>query len=231
MWITQETWLKALPWNKKRYRSKTMEVICKHYTPLDIASQAIRTCWQSFEYSDDGGSKDKELIHRVGNIFRHSSTLEHLYYNFEIKGLSRGALQELSRHRIASLSVKSSRYTLRELKEVESFLPLNETNLARAKEFLVFVDNEKVDAMSVLALENLRVLLSEHNIKNDLAKYAMPESYKTHLAYSINARSLQNLLTLRSSNKALKEMQDLAKALFDALPCEHQYLFEDCLKR
>ncbi|GAA8314082.1 hypothetical protein HpKG90_00170 [Helicobacter pylori] len=23
-----------------------MEVICKHYTPLDIASQAIRTCWQ-----------------------------------------------------------------------------------------------------------------------------------------------------------------------------------------
>ncbi len=230
MWITQETWLKALPWNKKRYRSKIMEVICKHYTPLGIASQAIRTCWQSFEYSDDGGSKDKELIHRVGNIFRHSSTLEHLYYNFEIKGLSRGALQELSRHRIASLSVKSSRYTLRELKEVESFLPLNETNLARAKEFLVFVDNEKVDAMSVLALENLRVLLSEHNIKNDLAKYAMPESYKTHLAYSINARSLQNLLTLRSSNKALKEMQDLAKALFDALPCEHQYLFEDCLK-
>ncbi|RVZ08619.1 thymidylate synthase (FAD), partial [Helicobacter pylori] len=67
------------------------------------------------------------------------------------------ALQELSRHRIASLSVKSSRYTLRELKEVESFLPLNETNLERAKEFLVFVDNEKVNAMSVLALENLRI--------------------------------------------------------------------------
>ncbi|RVZ08618.1 thymidylate synthase (FAD), partial [Helicobacter pylori] len=67
------------------------------------------------------------------------------------------ALQELSRHRIASLSVKSSRYTLRELKEVESFLPLNEMNLERAKEFLVFVDNEKVNAMSVLALENLRV--------------------------------------------------------------------------
>lgn len=86
--------------------------------------------------------------------------------------------------------MKLSCYILRELKEVESFLFFNEMNLERVKEFLVFVDNEKVNVMSVLVLENLRVLLSEYNIKNDLVKYVMFESYKMYLVYSINVRSL-----------------------------------------
>lgn len=44
-----------------------MEIILLNHTPLNIASRAIRTCWQSFDRSDNGGEKDKELIDRVGN--------------------------------------------------------------------------------------------------------------------------------------------------------------------
>jgi len=53
-----------------------------HHTPLDVCSFAIRTCWQSFKNSDGGGDRDRELIDRVGNRYRHSSTLEHLSYTF-----------------------------------------------------------------------------------------------------------------------------------------------------
>ena len=89
------------------------ENINLNYTPLNIYSHAIRTCWQSFEKGDNGGEKDVELIERVGNKFKHASTLEHLSYNFYIQGISRALLQELARHRVASLSVKSTRYTLK----------------------------------------------------------------------------------------------------------------------
>jgi len=69
------------------------------------------------------GKKDKELIHRVGNKMKHASTLEHLVYTFYIQGISRACLQELARHRIASLSVKSTRYTTsRELKFEKPFV-------------------------------------------------------------------------------------------------------------
>ena len=54
----------------------------------------------------------------------------------------------------------------------------------------------------------------------------MPEAYKTSLVMSINARSLQNFLELRLSKHALKEIQDLAKALFEEIPSEHKFLFE-----
>lgn len=205
-----------------------MNITLLSYTNLNICSQAIRTCWQSFDKSDNGGEKDRELIDRVGNKYKHSSTLEHLNYTFYIQGISRACLQELARHRMASLSVKSSRYTLKELKAEESFLPIDETNLQRAEKFLVFTENLKVNEASIKALENLRILLKD-NISNDLAKFAMPESYKTELTWSINARSLQNFLHLRSSKSALWEIRNLALEIYNHIPKEHQFIFEDLI--
>ena len=201
-----------------------MKITLNHYTPLLICADAIRTCWQSFDKSDEGGEKDRELIDRVGNKFKHASTLEHLVYNFYIEGISRALLQELARHRMASLSVKSTRYTLKELKNEESF---TSKDIERASKYLVLTGVEMVDVMSVKALENLRLVLVE-GISNDKAKYCLPESYKTELTWTINARSLQNFLTLRSDKSALWEIQNLAHALYDALPEEHKYLF--CVK-
>ncbi len=200
-----------------------MKVTLKHYTPLDVCAHAIRTCWQSFDKSDNGGEKDKALIDRVGNKYKHASTLEHLVYTFYIQGVSRALLQELARHRIASLSVKSTRYTLKELKDEE---PFKLKDFKRASKYIVLTHNQDVDMASITALNNLQALL-KRGVSNDIAKYALVESYKTELTWTINARSLQNFLTLRSSKSALWEIRELAKEIFYTLPNEHKYLFED----
>jgi len=75
-----------------------------------------------------------------------------------------------------------------------------------------------------LALENLRQLLVA-GIPNDKAKYALPECYKTELTWTINARSLQNFLELRSDKSALWEIRDLAYEIYNTLPDDHKYLF------
>lgn len=203
-----------------------MKVTLHHYTPLVICSDAIRTCWQSFDKSDNGGEADRALIDRVGNKFKHASTLEHLVYSFYLEGISRALLQELARHRMASLSVKSTRYTLKELKDEAPFSLDDKT---RAEKYLVMTGVDIVDEMSIRALENLRFVLVE-GISNDRAKYCLPESYKTELTWTINARSLQNFISLRSDKAALWEIRDLANMVFDTLPEEHRYLFENSLK-
>jgi len=63
-----------------------MTITLMHHTPLETCAHAIRTCWQSFDNSDEGGEKDKALIDRVGNKYKHASTLEHLVYTFYIQG-------------------------------------------------------------------------------------------------------------------------------------------------
>ncbi|WP_086239020.1 FAD-dependent thymidylate synthase [Campylobacter devanensis] len=202
-----------------------MEVTLLNHTPLWVCSNAIRTCWQSFDKGDNGGEIDLALIDRVGNQLKHASTLEHLFYNFYIKGISRACLQELARHRIASLSVKSTRYTLKELKNESEFKPNDFDNASR---YIVLTSNEFVDNASINALENLRQILNQ-NTSLDIAKYCLPESYKTELSWSINARSLQNFITLRSSKSALWEIRNLANAIYNALPNEHKFIFAECV--
>jgi len=201
-----------------------MKITLLQHTPLEVCAHAIRTCWQSFDKSDSGGEKDKELIDRVGNKFKHASTLEHLIYTFYIQGISRAVLQELARHRIASLSVKSTRYTLKELKNEDTFLSNEKPDIKRASKYIVLTDNDEVNRYSVMALENLRKLLVA-GIPNDKAKYALPECYKTELTWTINARSLQNFLELRSDKSALWEIRDLAYEIYNSLPDDHKYLF------
>ncbi|RDU58374.1 FAD-dependent thymidylate synthase [Helicobacter sp. MIT 99-5507] len=204
-----------------------MKITLLNHTPLSVCSHAIRTCWQSFDKGDNGGSIDRALIDRVGNKNKHKSTLEHIYYTFYIQGISRALLQELARHRIASYSVKSTRYTLKELKAESSFLPVEE-NEQKASKYLVLTNDKNVDSASIKALENLRLILLE-NTSLDIAKYCLPESYKTELTWSINARSLQNFLELRSSKSALWEIRELANKIYEILPDEHKYIFKDCV--
>jgi len=245
---------------------KNIKVALLHHTPLYIASDGARTCWSSQDKSDTCrhtnfhaaatemcssecldcgteqlntvviGPKDLALIDRVGNQYHHASILEHVSFNFFIDGISRACLQELCRHRMASLSVKSTRYTLKELKSEEAFTAYTDMDdqeyclngYERAAKYIVLTPDPKVNRMSILALDNLRDLLNE-GISNDLCKYALPESYRTQLTWTINIRSLQNFLSLRTAPAALPEIQLLAKLIFEALPPQTQSIVQHCV--
>jgi len=215
-----------------------MTVQLLHHTPLWVCAMSIRKCWASedksdttddmvighyldydyIQYCDEAGPRDKELIHRVGNKNKHSSTLEHLNYSFDIDGISRACLQELARHRHTSLSVKSTRYTLKELKNDNGF-----------NKYLVSTGDEELDEAAVDQLIIVQQAL-QGGYSNDKVKYLLPESYKTSLVWTINARSLQNFLSLRTDKSALWEIRELAYELYNKLPEEHQYLFEEFVK-
>ena len=203
-----------------------MNVKLLNFTPLEVADIAICKCYGNEPHSDN--EKVKARINRVANVSKHASTIEHLSYSFDIDGISRACLQELARHRIASYTVKSSRYTLQELKDEvqlnykEDVLHLIDTVVSK---YCVLTENHLVNAKIARQLVNLRSVIID-GVPNDIAKYCMPEAYKTSLVMTINARSLQNFLELRSSKHALWEIQDLAKDMYDAIPEEHKFLYE-----
>ncbi len=205
----------------------TIYATLMNHTPLQICSHAVRTCWQSHAKADAGGEADRALILKVGNIFKHSSTLEHLNYTFYLENISRALLQELARHRIASLSVKSTRYTLKELNN-EPDIELHDWE--SIERYCVLTENYHVNNAIAEALVRLQWLVKE-GIPNDQSKFALPDAYKTELTWTINARSLQNFLTLRTSKAAMWEIRRLAYAIFDALPEDHKYLFQDFVEQ
>jgi thymidylate synthase (FAD) len=204
-----------------------MKVKLLSNTNLSVCDFAICKCYGNNPHEDL--EKQKSRIDRVANVSKHSSTIEHLVYSFDIDGISRACLQELARHRIASYTVKSSRYTLQELKKEKNFKIFKE----KASKYVVLTDNEVVNEAILSALENLRLCVLDipnaKTIPNDLSKYCMPEAYKTSLVMTINARSLQNFLELRTSKHALWEIQLLAKEIYNQIPETHKFLFSKAI--
>lgn len=220
-----------------------MRVTLLHNSPLWLASHAIRFSHDNHDKSDSYseirtydidedittyeskviviGEKDKALIARVGNKMKHKSVLEQLVYWFDIADISRACLQELARHRTARLTVKSSRYTLKQIKEYTG---------AVWGEFLVDVGNDRLNENNAEALYYIHEAMNSQSISNDIAKYSLPEAFKTKLQWQIDGRNLQSFLELRSSKDALWEIRLLARAIFEALPTEHSYLFKEYMK-
>ena len=200
-----------------------------HATPLDVAINAMRVCHKSEvrmdSYTGMGGQfvlgpNDEDLIRRIIGM-GHTSTLEHVVFNFEVKGFSRAVLQEWARHRIASMSVESTRYCLKRLLDTGDIDGL-----------LVKTGDVDIDALNHAALVALRDTMRRRRdagdpIPNDKAKLGIVEALKSQMKWSINARSLRNFLALRTSKKALWEIQQMARACADVLPEEYRILFDD----
>ena len=159
------------------------------------------------------------LIHSTP--MQYAYTLDFICFTFKISGISRALLQQLARHRISSLSTKSTRYTLRELKNV---------NADELKNYLVKV-SDSIDEYNKFRLATIQALINEQNLSNDELKYLLPEAFKTEVMLTINARSLRNLLELRLSSKALKEFRELAKEIYKIIPETHRILFDDIVEK
>ena len=161
------------------------------------------------------GNADKEFVASevLERIIKagHESILEHINLTYSIKGISRALLQEVSRHRHISLSVESTRHTLKKQLEYTKFFDeLPKEYLDLAFSFVLFAD-------------------AHPHMSNDELKYFIPEFWPTNLVLTSNVRELRHILDLRTAPAALKEFRDLARAMYEAVPEQFKYLLKDCV--
>ncbi|MCF6243615.1 MAG: FAD-dependent thymidylate synthase [Sulfurovum sp.] len=94
---------------------------------LGVAEIAARTCYDSFENSENvcvqeamtsmdkdaiNNIEDSDLLSNLAWVHHHHSIIEHATLSFLVQGTSRGVLQEHARHRLQAISVRSTRYTM-----------------------------------------------------------------------------------------------------------------------
>ena len=197
-----------------------MDVQLLHHTPLAVASGAARVCTATEGRGSMNGFVELDLkllktLVRKG----HESVLEHVSMTWLVDGISRGCLQELVRHRIASYSVQSTRWTLRKL--------ANQMNSGEdIKAHLVSTGNETLDSVNFLHLQGtIGAVRAGH--PNDTVKMVLPEAFKTKAVVTMNLRSFRNFLNLRTAKDAHWEIRQLAKLMAVELPDEFIELVAD----
>jgi thymidylate synthase (FAD) len=213
------------------YIIKKMKVTLIDYDSIKKTITAARTSHGS--ESDNMGLRDKKLIRNLIK-WKHTSIFEHCSYTFKIEGVSRALLQELVRHRMASYTVRSTRYTLKDLtkdKDIEKAKSLSGYKKI-VKRYCVVpelpdVALKKFYETTAQNLKHILLFLSKYKLSNDLIKYLLPESFKTELVMTMNARSLRNFLKLRTSKAALWEIRKLGNMMYRSIPKDHKIMYED----
>ena len=130
------------------------EVKLLSYTnnPERVVATAARTCYSL----DDpitiyGKLSDEDVKKAISNLpASHTSPFEHASFTFAINNVSRTLLAQITRHRIATFSVKSQRY-VNTIKDFRPYIPESILNNPEAKEIYDIV----IDKIA-LAYENIQ---------------------------------------------------------------------------
>jgi len=187
---------------------KRIEIILKHVTPEFVVNEAV-----GMPYDTPPSS---ELTSKVIGIKKHLSCAEHIVMNWHVIGSSRLELQEHMRHRMASPTVESTRYTLGKdflrdyaINTEDLFVTPDLSNLSveQAAIFsahLAFITNRVITAVTQCKAKK---------IPNDYIKYLLPESLRTSFSWTINLRSFINFLQLRTDKHAHFEIRHIANEM------------------
>ena len=174
-------------------------------TPVEVVNQAIAQPYDS--------EPSFELTRKVIGVKKHLSCAEHIVLNFHVEGTSRAELQEHMRHRIASPTVKSTRFALGKMMQEENldniFFTPDYSSLQPEVAAEYVAAKEFIELQAYRAIQSLR----QKGVPNDLLKYMLPESTRTAFSWSINLRSFINFLELRTSPPALNEIRHVAKMM------------------
>jgi len=195
--------------------------------PERVVAAAAKTCYATASLDDLlDGLDDAETGRFVDMLAEigHESPIEHASFTFAAEGISRSLLAQLTRHRIASYSVRSQRYV-----SEKRFTYVTPPEIADEPEALS-VYREIMDADNT-AYEKLVTILTARHLKTyqdegrtdaktlarrraqEDARFVLPNACDTQLVFTMNARSLMNFFRHRCCARAQWEIRAFADAV------------------
>ena len=175
--------------------------------PEKLIASAAKLCYSSSDIESlmDGLTEDKveTFINKLTEL-GHQSPLEHCTFTFGVEGVSRALLAQLTRHRIASYSVKSQRYVEENQFEYVTPKTIEEDDML----FLEYIG----------LMKNIQEFYSsalKRGVPAEDARFVLPNACKTQLIMTMNIRSLLHLFENRCCNRAQWEIREMANMMLD----------------
>lgn len=184
----------------------SFEILSWPERALELTELAARNCYKS-EEKICPGSAEKMIRHIIDS--KHESVLEHCSVTARIV-CDRGVLAELTRHRIASFSVESTRYANYSKdkfgNEITVIKPCfwHENSFQYMEWVLAMADTEK-RYMSLLS----------SGASPQEARSVLPNSLKTDVIITANLREWVHIFNLRCSIKSHPQMRQIVLPMLD----------------
>lgn len=177
----------------------------------ELAAKAASTCYDS---------KPSMLVLKKTIESGHESVIEHVSFTFQIEGVSRALLAQITRHRIASFSVQSQRYV----------------SLAEGFGYVIPPRIEALGEEAVKEFEGQMAIMHRWYQQwqerlgegaNEDARFVLPNACETHITFTMNARELRHFFYLRCCNRAQWEIRELADKMLALCKEKCPVIFEN----
>ena len=171
--------------------------------PMDNIEICASKCYDSQPYRSHAITK---ACYESG----HESVLEHASFTFEITGVSRALLAQITRHRVGmSFSVRSQRYCNEDI--FNYVIPPTIMSDTRTLE-------EYVECMESIRKSYSRMV--DMGVPKEDARMVLPNACETVIMLTCNLRALIHFCNERMCNRAQWEIRNLAYMIRDVLKKE-----------
>ncbi len=191
-----------------------VKLICHTANPDEVVATAARLCYSDADIEDllEGvQAKDQQrFIQRLISM-GHYSPIEHATFTFGIKGVSRSLLAQITRHRIASFSVKSQRYVGVAGKGADGgFNYIMPPAIASLGDEAIVKYANQMAQIQEWYDEWCNALGNQGEKTFEDARFVLPNAAETKFIVTMNARELIHFFQLRCCNRAQWEIREVA---------------------
>lgn len=207
----------------------TVTLLAHTPNPEKTVASAAKLCYSSSTIGDlyEGLTDEKaasfvEMLSEIG----HESPIEHASFTFGIEGVSRAFLAQITRHRMASYSVKSQRYVKEGAFEFVTppEVAADPVALEAYKESMRLAQESYDKITEILTEKHTKTFIAEGKDEKTAARLAskkaiedarfvLPNACETKMVVTMNARSLHNFFRHRCCNRAQWEIQEVANQM------------------
>jgi len=176
--------------------------------PQEIVALAAKLCYSPADIEELGEDLSREaqdnFLKKLMDM-GHLSPVEHATFTFGIEGVSRSLLAQITRHRIASFSVKSQRYVAH--KNFDYIIPprIRELGPEYVREF----ERQMAEIQKWYNFWKEQ-LGGEGEPANEDARFVLPNAAETKMVVTMNARELLHFFSVRCCMRAQWEIRELA---------------------
>ena len=185
-----------------------------------VIEYAGRLCWDTTDKTGSTPDRIQKWI-EIG----HESMIEHASATFFIRA-SRVLTHELVRHRIASYSQRSQRYVKEDEPkyivppEIDDMVYESPDGQQTVNPFTNF------EWCMNTCWRTYETLL-KCGVRPEIARYVLPNACETQIVCTWNFREIRHIIKLRTSKRALPEMQAVAGKIRDIMKEQAPQVFAD----
>lgn len=200
--------------------------------PEELVAMGAKLCYSAADIADlrqgiERRDQSGFLKHLVAS--GHLSPIEHASFTFGIEGVSRSLLAQITRHRIASFSVKSQRYVseVSGTKEDGSFNYIIPPRIRELGPEYVQEFESQMRRIQEWYDYWVKALGNRGESSNEDARFVLPNAAETKMMVTMNARELLHFFSLRCCNRAQWEIRALATEMLRLVKAVAPVIFKD----